>query len=58
MWSNELNNLREQYLEYKEERARLMAGEEKKKKSVAKVSTSVKKVVKKPSSKSLLVEDE
>jgi DNA topoisomerase-2 len=58
MWSNELNNLREQYLEYKEERARLMAGEEKKKKSVAKASTSVKKVVKKSTSKSLIVEDE
>lgn len=58
MWSNELNNLREQYLEYKEERARLMAGEEKKKKSVVKASTSIKKVVKKSSSKSLIVEDE
>ena len=54
MWSNELNQLREQYVEYKEERARLMAGEEKKKKAVVKASASVKKVIK----KSIVVEDE
>ena len=54
MWINELNQLREQYLEYKEERARLMSGEEKKKKVVSK-GTSVKKVVKKTNL--LIVED-
>ena len=54
MWSNELNQLRDQYIEYKEERARLMAGEEKKKKAVVKASASVKKVTK----KSIVVEDE
>ena len=58
MWLGELNNLREQYNEYKEERTRLMAGEEKKKKSVVKASASVKKVVKKSTAKSLIVEDE
>ena len=41
-------------IEYKEERARLMAGEEKKKKAVVKASASVKKVIK----KSIVVEDE
>jgi len=58
MWLGELNNLREQYNEYKEERSRLMAGEEKKKKSIVKASASVKKVVKKSTAKSLIVEDE
>ena len=57
MWLNELNELREQYMEYKEERARLMAGEEKKKKSVIKASSSVKKVIKKPIA-NLVIEDE
>jgi len=47
MWINELNNLREQYIEYKEERERLMSGEEKKKKVVSK--GTVKKVLKKAS---------
>jgi DNA topoisomerase-2 len=46
MWITELNQLRELYIEYKEDRARLMSGEEKKKKVVSK-GTSVKKVVKK-----------
>ena len=46
MWITELNQLRELYIEYKEDRARLMSGEEKKKKVVSK-GTTVKKVVKK-----------
>jgi DNA topoisomerase-2 len=46
MWLNELDNLREQYIEYKEDRTRLMNGEEKKKMVVSK-GTTVKKVVKK-----------
>ena len=54
MWSNELNQLRVQYIEYKEERSKMMAGEEKKKKVLAKSSTTVKKVTK----KSIVVEDE
>jgi DNA topoisomerase-2 len=53
MWVDELNNLREQYIEYKEERARLMSGEEKKKKVVSK-GTTVKKITKKTN---LVVED-
>jgi DNA topoisomerase-2 len=54
MWISELNNLREQYVEYKEERAMLMSGEEKKKKVVPK-GAIIKKVVKKAS---LVVEDD
>ena len=53
MWISELDNLREQYIEYKEDRARLMNGEEKKKKVVSK--GTVKKVVKK---QTLVVEDD
>jgi DNA topoisomerase-2 len=53
MWITELDNLREQYVEYKEARERLMSGEEKKKKVVSK--GTVKKVVKK---QTLLVEDD
>jgi hypothetical protein len=53
MWLNELETLKEQYSEYKEDRTRLMNGEEKKKKVVSK--TSVKKVVKK---QTLAVEDD
>jgi DNA topoisomerase-2 len=53
MWISELDNLRELYTEYKEERARLMNGEEKKKKVVSK--GTVKKVVKK---QALVVEDD
>jgi hypothetical protein len=45
MWLNELDTLKEQYIEYKEERERLINGEEKKKKVVSK--GDVKKVVKK-----------
>jgi len=47
MWVDELNQVRVLYVEYKEERARLMIGEEKKKKVVSK-GTAVKKVTKKP----------
>ena len=54
MWISELDNLREQYIEYKDERARLMSGEEKKKKVVSK-GTTVKKVTKKANL--LVVED-
>ena len=54
MWITELDNLREQYVEYKEERARLMCGEDTKKKKVVSKG-AVKKVVKK---QSLLVEDD
>ena len=45
MWNNELDILKEQYLEYKEERERLMSGEETK-------TSSKKKVVKKVTTKS------
>ena len=53
MWISELDNLREQYIEYTEDRTRLMNGEEKKKKVVSK--GTVKKVVKK---QTLVVEDD
>ena len=47
MWSSELDNLLEQYLEYKETRQRLMDGEDSKlKKSQKKVVSKGKKVVK------------
>lgn len=46
MWINELNILRELYIEYKAERARAMSGEEKKKKVLSK-GNNTKKVVKK-----------
>jgi len=52
-----LDNLLEQYLEYKELRQRLMDGEDtklKKKKVVSKGTTSVKKITKKSN---LIVED-
>jgi len=42
MWKSELDTLKVQYLEYKEDRARLMAGEEKKKKAVVKKTGGVK----------------
>ena len=47
MWKSELDQLKDQYVEYKEARARLMAGEDKKKKVVAKgvVKKSVKKAL-------------
>jgi DNA topoisomerase-2 len=49
MWLSELEVLKDNYLEYKEERTRLMNGEEsgKKKKVVSNKSASVKKSVKK-----------
>ena len=44
MWKSELNNLCDIYVEYKEDRARLMSGEEtKKKKTVVKKGGAVKK---------------
>jgi DNA topoisomerase-2 len=46
MWLNELNNLKEIYIEYKDEREKLMNGEEKKKNQS---KNTVKKVVKKQS---------
>jgi hypothetical protein len=54
MWSSELDNLLEQYLEYKEVRQRLMDGEDtkKSKKKVSSKGTVVKK------SKNLVVLDE
>jgi len=54
MWLSELDNLKTQYIEYKEERNRIMNGEEKKKKVVSK-GTTVKKVTKKSN---LVVEDD
>jgi DNA topoisomerase-2 len=53
MWITELNQLRDLYVEYKGERARLMSGEEKKKKVISK-GTTVKKVTKKSN---LVIED-
>jgi DNA topoisomerase-2 len=53
MWLNELETLKEQYLEYKEERTRVMNGCEPKKKIVSKYA--VKKIVKK---QTLTVEDD
>jgi DNA topoisomerase-2 len=52
MWKSELDQLRDQYVEYKDARARLMAGEDKNKKVVA------KGVVKKTVKKALLVESD
>ena len=49
MWKSELDNLRAIYLEYKEDRARLMSGEETKKKKAV-----VKKIVK----KNIVIQDE
>jgi DNA topoisomerase II len=54
MWKSELDQLKDQYNDYKEARARLMAGEDKKKKVVSK--GVVKKNVKKTSS--LVVESD
>jgi len=51
MWLNELNSLKEQYIDYKEERTRLMNGISKKKVT----KTNVKKVVKK---QDLVLEDD
>lgn len=56
MWSSELDNLLEQYLEYKEVRQRLMDGEDTKLKKGQKKVVSKGSVVKKP--KNLLVLEE
>ena len=45
MWSNELDSLKSAYLEYKEERERLMLGEEKQKKKVIKKVVKTTKVI-------------
>ena len=60
MWINELDELRVQYVEYKEERARLMSGEEKKKKTVSKpaVKKAVSKATVKKTNNLMIVEDE
>jgi hypothetical protein len=55
MWLNELETLKEQYVEYKEERNRLMNGEDVKLKKKVVSKTAAKKVVKK---QSLLLEDD
>jgi DNA topoisomerase II len=47
MWLNELDKLSEEYIAYKEERARTMAGEDSKPKKKAVSKTPAKKVVKK-----------
>jgi hypothetical protein len=51
MWLNELDSLKDQYIEYKEERTRLMNGVYKKKVT----KSTVKRVVKK---QELVVEDD
>ena len=45
MWSSELDSLKTAYLEYKEERERLMLGEEKEKKKVTKKIVKKAKVI-------------
>jgi DNA topoisomerase-2 len=56
MWLSELNNLKDNYLEYKEERTRLMNGEDiNKKKKVVSKGVTIKKSVKKAL---VLVEEE
>ena len=55
MWSFELDKLREEYIQYKEERQRLMNGSEIKKKKV--VSKGGVVVSKKSSSKKVIIED-
>ena len=55
MWLNELETLKEQYIEYKEERTRLMNGDDSKLKKKVVSKTNVKKVVKK---QTLSVEDD
>jgi hypothetical protein len=45
MWLGELDLLKEQYLEYKEDRTRLMSCEEKKKKLVVKKTGVIKKKI-------------
>jgi DNA topoisomerase II len=60
MWVSELDQLKVQYIEYKEERARLMSGEEKKKKATNKVTVNKTNTVKKNVKKTnlMIVEDE
>ena len=55
MWLDELETLKEQYIEYKEERTRVMNGEDSKPKKKSVTKSAVKKVVKK---QTLLVEDD
>jgi DNA topoisomerase-2 len=55
MWLHELDVLKEQYIEYKEERIRIMNGDDLKPKKKSVTKSSVKKVVKK---QTLLVEDD
>jgi DNA topoisomerase-2 len=55
MWNSELDNLKSQYIEYKEDRARLMSGDDlNKKKKVVSKGTIVKKTIK----KALVVEED
>jgi hypothetical protein len=54
MWLNELETLKDQYIEYKDERTRLMNGEDSKPKKKVVSKTDVKKVVKK---QTLIIED-
>ena len=54
MWLNELENLSQEYITYKEERSRLMNGEDAKSKKKIVAKASAKKVVKK---QTLVVED-
>jgi DNA topoisomerase-2 len=55
MWLNELENLSQEYIAYKEERTRLMNGEDAKPKKKVVAKASAKKVVKK---QTLVVEDD
>ena len=55
MWLTELETLKEQYAEYKEERTKVMNGEDSKPKKKSVTKSVVKKVVKK---QTLLVEDD
>ena len=54
MWLNELEVLKQQYIEYKEERTRLMNGDDSKSKKKLVTKTASKKVVKK---QNLIIED-
>jgi hypothetical protein len=61
MWLNELNHLKELYLEYKKERTRLMDGNDGENNKISKKVVSkgvVKKQSKKTDSNPLLVEDD
>ena len=58
MWNEELDNLRNLYIEYKEERARLMSGEDESAKSTKKKVVSkgpIKKSVKSNEGKKMMV---